>query len=64
LGGYENRILLGDSDAYAALPMLQKRSGCGAIIGGEEYSYKQKEVMRDEVQVPETFKPQPLFKLA
>ena len=30
---------------------------------GEEDSYKQKEVMRDEVQVPGPFAPHPLFKL-
>jgi len=30
---------------------------------GEEYSYKQKEILRDEVQVPVTFEPHPLFKL-
>jgi hypothetical protein len=29
---------------------------------GEEYSYKRKEVVRDEVQVPENFVPHPLFK--
>jgi len=31
---------------------------------GEEDLYKQKEIMRDEVQVPETFIPHPLFKLS
>jgi len=30
---------------------------------GEDYSYKQKEIMRDEVQIPGTFVPHPLFKL-
>jgi hypothetical protein len=29
---------------------------------GEENSYKRKEIMRDEVQVPEVFVPHPLFK--
>jgi hypothetical protein len=28
----------------------------------EEYSFKPKTIMRDEVQVPESFMPHPLFK--
>jgi hypothetical protein len=31
-------------------------------VCGEEYSYKIKEVMRYEVQIPDAFVPHPLFK--
>jgi hypothetical protein len=61
--GYEHKILLGEADAYATLPMLPEtiRVRCNGC--GEEYWYKQKDVMRDQVQVPEVFVPHPLFRL-
>jgi len=62
--GYEHRVLLGETDAFSPLPMLPEEIDVRCDSCGEEYSYKPKEVMRDEVQVPETFKPHPLFKLA
>ena len=61
--GYEHKILLGESDAYATLPMLPETFKVRCNSCGEEYSYKPKDVMRDEVQVPEVFTPHPLFKL-
>ena len=61
--GYEHKILLGESDAYATLPMLPEKFKVRCNSCGEEYSYKPKDVMRDEVQVPEVFIPHPLFKL-
>jgi hypothetical protein len=60
--GYEHRVLLGETDAYASLPMLPDRISVRCDSCGGEYSYKRKEVMRDEVPVPETFEPHPLFK--
>src|SRR5215475_9084340 len=55
--GYEHKILLGEADAYATRPMLPEKIEIRCDRCGEEYSYKQKEVMRDEVQVPESFVP-------
>ena len=62
--GYEHRVLLGETDAFSPLPMLPEQIDVRCDSCGEEYSYKQKEVMRDEVQVPETFVAHPLFKVA
>jgi hypothetical protein len=62
--GYEHKILLGEADAFSALPMLPEKISVRCDSCGEEYSYKQKEVMRDEVQVPDNFLPHPLFKIA
>ena len=62
--GYEHKILLGEADAFSSLPMLPETINVRCDSCGEAYSYKQKEVMRDEVQVPEAFVPYPLFKLA
>ena len=59
--GYEHRILLGETDAFAALPMLPEKITVSCDNCGEEYSYKREEVLRDEVQVPENFVPHPLF---
>ena len=38
--GYEHKILLGESDAYAALPMLPETTKERCDSCGEEYSYK------------------------
>ena len=62
--GYEHNILLGETDAYSPPAMLPEKIKVRCDNCGEEYSYKQKEIMRDEVQVPEAFVPHPLFKLA
>jgi hypothetical protein len=59
--GYEHRILLGETDAYASLPMLPDKVKIRCEGCGEEYSYKRTEVLRAEVQVPEAFVPHPLF---
>jgi len=61
--GYEHKILLGEADAYSSLPMLPDNIEVQCDACGEDYSYEQKEIMRDEVQIPETFVPHPLFKL-
>jgi hypothetical protein len=62
--GYEHKILLGEADAFTSLPMLPDEIEVRCDSCSEEYSYKQKEIMRDEVQVPEVFAPHPLFKTA
>jgi len=62
--GYEHKILLGEADAYSSLPMLPDKIEVRCDSCGEEYFYKQKEIMRDEIQIPETFLPHPLFKFS
>jgi hypothetical protein len=61
--GYEHKILLGEADAFSALPMLPEKISVRCDSCGEEYSYNQNEVMRDEIQVPDNFLPHPLFKI-
>jgi hypothetical protein len=60
--GTGHKILLGESDAYAALGMLPEtiNACCGSC--GEEYTYKLKEIMGHEVPVLEAFVLHPLFK--
>lgn len=60
--GYEHHIVLGGTDAFDSLPMLPDRIQVRCDLCGEEYSYKQDEVLRDVVQVPETLVPHPLFR--
>lgn len=60
--GYEHKILLAETDAFGPLPVLPEKIKARCDSCGEEYSYKKKEVMRDEVQVPENFVLHPLFK--
>ena len=61
--GYEHRILLGETDAFTPLPLLPEEIKVHCDCCGGEYSYKLKDVMRDQVQVPEQFSPHPLFKM-
>ena len=61
--GYEHRILLGETDAFTPLPLLPEEIKVHCDSCGGEYSYKLKDVMRDQVQVPEQFSPHPLFKM-
>jgi hypothetical protein len=60
--GYERKILLEEADAYSALPMLLDAIDGRCESCDEEYLYKQKEIMRDEAQVPENFVAHPLFR--
>ena len=59
---YEHRILLGETDAYSALPMLPESIDVRCDSCGEEYSYKVKDVVRDETQISDAFAPHPLFR--
>jgi hypothetical protein len=58
---YRHHILLGETDFYSSLPRLpdQIRVRCDSC--GKEYSYAREEVLRAEVDAPETFIPHPLF---
>jgi len=54
--------LAGETNVFSSLPMLPDKVDVHCDSCGEENSYKRKEIMRDEVQVPEVFVPHPLFK--
>ena len=59
--GYEHHIALGETDAIAALPMLTEQIQVRCDNCGEEYSYKPADIMRAQIEVPQTFNPHPLF---
>lgn len=58
---YEHHIALGEADSFSSVPMLTEQFRVRCDRCGEEYSYKPKEVMRAEMEVPEKFVPHPLF---
>ena len=60
--GYEHRIILAEADAFSSLPLLPEEIRVRCDKCGEEYNYKRKEVLRDQVQVPESLSPHPFFK--
>lgn len=59
--GYEHHILLGETDSVSPLPMLTDQIKVRCDNCGEEYAYGNKEVLRAEMEVPNTFVPHPLF---
>ena len=61
---YEHRIILGEADAFTPLPMLTDQVKVRCDKCGEEYSYKPKDVLRAEMEVPEAYVVHPLFKSA
>ena len=58
---YEHRIVLGEADAFSPPPLVDGQLKVRCDNCGEEYSYKPKEVLRAEIDVPENFVPHPLF---
>jgi len=58
---YEHHILLGVTDAFASLPILPEKIKVRCDSCGEEYSYKETDMLRDEAQIPESFNAHPLF---
>jgi hypothetical protein len=59
---FEHRIVLGETDSYSPLPMLTADLRVRCDVCGEEYSYKPKDILRAEVDVPHNFEPHPLFR--
>ena len=59
---YAHQIPLAATDAFSALPMLTEQLRVRCERCGEEYSYKQSEVLRNEIEVPEQFIAHPIFK--
>jgi hypothetical protein len=59
---YAHQIALGETDAYSSLPDLSEQLKVRCDDCGEEYSYKTSEILRNEIAVPATFVPHPLFR--
>ena len=60
---YEHRIALVETDPFSPQPMLSEDLNVRCDSCGEQYSYKPKDVLRAEIQVPEHFLPHPLFRV-
>ena len=58
---YEHRIPLGETDAFASPPMLPAEIEVCCDSCGKSYLYKRSEILRGELQVPESFVPHALF---
>ena len=59
---YEHHIVLGETDAFSPPPMLTDQVKVRCDKCGGEYFYKQKEVLRAEMEAPQIFVAHPLFK--
>lgn len=59
---FKHRIPLGYADAYMTLPPLNGRFNVQCDICGAVYSYEPSEVLRVEQELPDSFKPHPLFR--
>ena len=58
---FGHSIPLGETDAILPPPSLDGKLRVRCDNCGEEYSYKPKEVLRAELEVPDDFTPHPLF---
>ena len=58
---YAHQIALGETDAFSPLPMLTEQVKVRCDDCGAEHSYKPSEILRNEIEIPESFTPHPLF---
>jgi hypothetical protein len=58
---FDHKIPLGETDAYSPPPTLDGRFDVRCDDCGEQYSYKPKELVRVELDLPASFMPHPLF---
>ena len=58
---FQHRIPLAQTDAVAPLPPLSKDFTVKCDECGKTYTYKPRDVRRVALELPETFKPHPLF---
>ncbi len=58
---YRHRIVLGETDSVSPPPTLKGRFTVRCDSCGREYRYKPSEVLRCEMDLPDSFKPHPLF---
>jgi len=59
---FKHRIPLGFSDAYMSVPHLNGPFSVKCDVCGAMYSYEPSEVLRVEQDLPDSFKPHPLFR--
>jgi len=59
---YAHQIALGETDAYSPLPMLAQAVTVRCDNCGEEYSYREKDILRNVIPVPTGFVPHPMFR--
>jgi hypothetical protein len=59
---YAHKILLAEADAFVSPPNLNDRLKVQCDDCGQEYSYEPKEVLRAQLDSPESFTPHPLFR--
>jgi hypothetical protein len=58
---FGHKIPLGETDAISPPPALDGRFEVRCDECGQEYSYKPKELVRVELDLPDSFTPHPLF---
>jgi hypothetical protein len=56
-----HKILLGETDAYSPPPLLRAHFRVKCDDCGEEYSYRPRDVLRFETELPASFLAHPLF---
>jgi hypothetical protein len=59
---YAHQIVLGETDAYSPPPMLTQQFAVRCNACGAEYSYRPNDILRNEIAIPESFVPHPLFR--
>jgi hypothetical protein len=59
---YNHKIPLAETDPFEELPVITSKLVVHCDECGEEYSYRPEEVLRYELNAPESFMPHPLFK--
>jgi hypothetical protein len=59
---FRHRILLAETDAITPRPAIDARFTVRCDQCGKEYLYKPSEVLRSELEPPESFTPHPLFR--
>jgi hypothetical protein len=59
---FRHRIPLGFADAYMSVPPLNGPFSVKCDVCGAVYSYEPSEVLRVEQELPDSFKPHPLFR--
>lgn len=58
---YTHRIPLGRTDSVLPRPPIQKPFYVRCNVCGEEFKYEAQEVLRCEMEMPDSFRPHPLF---
>lgn len=58
---FGHKIPLGETDGISPPPVSDGRFDVRCDECGEQYSYKPKELVRVELDLPESFTPHPLF---